>query len=541
MLMSSFLRATSLGYVLPDGAPLFTDLTFHLDPGRTGLVGRNGVGKTTLFELLAGIRRPSTGHVVRNGRIGYLPQSLVIPADGRVIDVLGFTLQWAALQRIDGGGAALDDFDLAANHWDLPARIETALSRLGIGYIQPERRLGTLSGGEVMRVRLAALLVHDPDILLLDEPTNHLDGDARRFVHDFVADWTRTLLVVSHDRALLNLVDRIAELTPGELREYGGNFTFYQEQRRTEREAARQAAAEAKKQLRNAEQAARDALERQARRAASGLKRGRNTGMGKMAAGILKRAAENTGGRIGRHHERIVERAEGRLERAEDELPDNRQISIDLVPGGVPSGKRIIEADELCFRFPGSTTDLWTEPLSFTIHGGERVALVGPNGSGKTTVVDLIRGLKRPSGGSLYVGTRRIAVLDQQTGDLDDDATLLENLQQVAPSRPNHELRILLGRFLFPHESVFKPARVLSGGERMRASLVRALAADQAPDLLILDEPTNNLDLESLEEVASALRGYHGTLIIISHDTEFLRDVGIERQITLPCNDRTSR
>ncbi len=539
-LMSSFLRATSLDYVLPDGTSLFSDLSFHLGTGRTGLVGRNGVGKTTLFEILAGIRPPSSGQVIRNGRIGYLPQTHVFAPDAIVTDALGITPPWTALQRIDRGEADLHHYDLASDHWDLPARLDATLSQLGIEYIQPERRLDTLSGGEVMRVRLAGLLIHDPDILLLDEPTNHLDVDARQFVHDFVAGWGRTLLVVSHDRTLLNLVDRIAELTPKGIREYGGGFAFYEAQRQTELDAARRTAAEAEKQLRDAERTAREARERQAKRASTGRRHGRDTGMGKYAAGIHKEAAERTTRRIGRHHERIVDHAAEVQSRAEEQLPEDRQINIDLEPGGVPRGKRIVEAFDLRYRFHNSTSDIWPEPLSFTILGGERVALLGPNGSGKTTIVDLIRGSRRPTEGSLYVGTARIAVLDQQTNDLDDDATLLENLQNVAPSRPEHELRILLGRFLFPHESVFKPVRVLSGGERIRAGLVLALAADQAPDLLILDEPTNNLDLESLEEVVSALQRYLGTLIVISHDVEFLRDVGIERQIDLPFDKRLS-
>jgi ATPase subunit of ABC transporter with duplicated ATPase domains len=531
--MSTPLGAAGLSYALPDGTPLLSDLTFHLAPGRTGLVGRNGVGKTTLLDLLAGVRAPSGGRVLRTGRVAYLPQSAALPEGASVADALGVAGPWAAHERIGRGEGTLVDFDRVVACWDLPDRVAAALARTGLSDLPPERPLATLSGGEAMRVRLAALLLQDPDTLILDEPTNHLDAEARQSVYDLVAAWPRHLLVVSHDRGLLERVDRIAELTPAGLRLYGGGFTFYQEQRRTEAEAAHRAAAEAEKQLREAERAAREARERQARRAASGLKRGRRTGVGKMAAGNLKRDAENTAGRLGGRHERIVEQAQDRAAEAQALRPEDRAIRVDLAAGAIPAGKRILEASGVRYHYPGTEADVWPEPLSFRVLGGERVALLGPNGSGKTTLVDLLRGLLVPTSGALYVGTRRLTVLDQRVALLDDEASLLENLRRAAPARPEHEVRVLLGRFLFEGEAVFKRAGVLSGGERLRAGLLCALVADQAPDLLVLDEPTNNLDLASLEEVASALRGYRGTLLVISHDRAFRKDIGIEREIAL--------
>ncbi|HEX8387092.1 MAG TPA: ABC-F family ATP-binding cassette domain-containing protein [Rubricoccaceae bacterium] len=531
--MSTPLGAAGLSYSQPDGTPLFSALTFHLEPGRTGLVGRNGVGKTTLLDLLAGVRTPTHGRVLRAGRVAYLPQAVALDPEASVAGALGVAEPWAALDRIAREEGTLADFDLVAMHWDLPDRVEAALARVGVGHLTPERALGTLSGGEAMRVRLAALLLGEPDTLLLDEPTNHLDADARRFVHDLVATWPKGLLLASHDRALLEAVDRVAELTPAGLRLYGGGFAFYQEQRQTEHEAAHAAAAEAEKQLREAERAAREARERQGRRATSGLKQGRRTGVGKMAAGINKRAAENTAGRLGGRHERIVEQAEGQAAAARSRRPEDRQIHVDLARGGVPAGKRIVEATDLGYRYPDAGADVWPEPLSFRVVGGERVVISGPNGSGKTTLVGLLCGGLTPTAGTLYVGTDRVAVLDQHVALLDGGATLLENLQRVAPTRPEHELRILLGRFLFDSEAVFKPAGVLSGGERLRAGLACVLAADEAPELLILDEPTNNLDLAGLEEVASALKRYRGALVVISHDGAFLDDVGAGRKIEL--------
>ena len=253
-----------------------------------------------------------------------------------------------------------------------------------------------------------------------------------------------------------------------------------------------------------------------------------------MAAGILKRRAENTAGALKDRHAQRVRQAEAAVRDAREQLPADPRIAVDLAQPDVPAGRRIVGCYGVNYRYPGATAPLWSEALTFELAGPERVRLQGPNGSGKSTLLELVCGCRRPATGDVYTGTTRIGMLDQHAALLDDALTLLDNLRRAAPERPEHELRVLLGRFLFPGDDVFKPAGALSGGERVRAGLTCLLAADQAPELLVLDEPTNNLDLPGLEAVASALRAYHGALLVVSHDDTFLDEIGASREIVLP-------
>jgi ATPase subunit of ABC transporter with duplicated ATPase domains len=249
--------------------------------------------------------------------------------------------------------------------------------------------------------------------------------------------------------------------------------------------------------------------------------------------GAKKRQAENTSARLKAVHEKKIERAREEVAAARQHVHPSHQITIDLESSAVPAHKRMIEIKEINYRYPGACQSLWPTALSFEILGPERVRLKGPNGSGKSTLIDLIYGRKTASTGEVKVGTRRVGLLDQKTSILDEAYTVFENLKRVAPLRPDHELRIILGRFLFEQGAALKPVSVLSGGERMRAALACLLGADQSPQILMVDEPTNNLDLASIEELVSALSNYRGALIAVSHDDAFLKEIGIERTIDL--------
>jgi ATPase subunit of ABC transporter with duplicated ATPase domains len=317
------------------------------------------------------------------------------------------------------------------------------------------------------------------------------------------------------------------------MRFYGGNYEFYREQRELEKTAAEQTLLAATLRLKEAQLAAREALQRQIKRGAAGKKKVVKKGLPTIVAGGLRRKAENSSARIKARHEVKVESARQEVNAARQDAPPERQITIDLQQSEVPTQKRMVELREVNYRYPDARRPLWPESLNLEVVGPERLWLRGSNGSGKSTLLDLICGRRTPSTGLVKIGATRIALLDQKASLLDDSLTLFGNLKRTAPTRPDHELRILLGRFLFEKDAAFKPIPALSGGERIRAGLACLLCADQAPQILMVDEPTNNLDLTSIEELVSALRDYRGVLIVVSHDQTVVEEIGVERVFEL--------
>ena len=531
--MSIQLGGVNLGVVLPNGTPLFSELNFTFGSCRTGLVGKNGVGKSTLLELLVGRRLPSEGEAIRIGRIAILEQEDPVRSYATVADALHCADDLAAYARVTSGIGRPDDFDRLEGRWDLVENVQRVLDTVGIGSVAVSSPFEYLSGGEQARVRLARVLLSEPDFVLLDEPTNHLDHEARAFIYTWIQRWEKGLLVVSHDRRLLDLMDQIAVLDEKGLHLYGGNYMFYRGQALSEKTAIERAYTHARKEFKQAKKQAQQAKERQQRRSASGKHRARRTGVSPMAAGHLQRHAETTASKLTGRHDDKVSKAFDIERSAHDALGSSRKISIDLSSTAVPRRKNMVRARSLNFRFDPASSYLWNEPLDFDLVGPDRVAIRGLNGSGKSTLLSLIRGDLRPTRGSISIGARRIASLDQQNRVLDTTQTLIQNVRRVASSRPEHELRLLLARFLFDRAAVDKPADVLSGGERIRAGLVCLLCQDQAPDMLVLDEPANNLDLDSVEEMVSVLNQFQGTLIVVSHDETFLDDIGIRRILDL--------
>jgi ATPase subunit of ABC transporter with duplicated ATPase domains len=531
--MYNYLSAVELGYRLPDGRFLFNNLTFSFSAVRAGLVGANGVGKTTLLEILAGEREPAVGAINRCGRVSYLPQQARFVSSATVADAINLADQIAALERVERGEGTSGDFDLIADRWDLRERIEQVFSKLEVSHIILDRRVESLSGGELARIRIAGLLLEEPDFLILDEPTNHLDLTARESVYDLVASWKKGLVVVSHDRRLLALLDQIAELNSNGLKIYGGDYEFYRQQREAERDAAEETLQGARQRLKEAKLTAQRAAERQQRKQSHGRRNILKRNLPSIVAGGLSRAAENTAARLKGRHQRKVDHAKQEVEEARKGLPIELQIAVDLERPRVPPNKRMIELVGVNYRWPDAERPLWDKPLSLEVIGPERIWLKGANGTGKSTLIDLICGAKSPAEGTVRVGAGSIGLLDQRVSALDDSLTVLENLKRAAPLRPESELRTLLGRFLFIRDAALKPASVLSGGERMRAGLACLLGADQSPEILIADEPTNNLDLPSVEELVSALRDFGGVLIVVSHDATFIEELDVGRVIDL--------
>ncbi|MCI3934691.1 ribosomal protection-like ABC-F family protein [Streptomyces sp. AN091965] len=523
---------SNVSFAWPDDTPVFHDLSFTVATGRTGLVAPNGSGKSTLLKLIAGELTPATGSLSVGGTLGYLPQSLPLTGDLTVAEVLGVAAVIRALDAVESGDVSEEHFTTIGDDWDIEERTRAQLDRLGLASLALDRTLSTLSGGQVVSLGLAAQLLRRPDVLLLDEPTNNLDSEARHKLYDALSDFTGCLLLVSHDRALLDRMERVAELGSDELRFHGGNFTAYEEAVRAEQEVAEKNVRNAEQELKREKRELQQARERAERRQSNAARNLKNAGLPRIFAGNMKRGAQESAGRAGQMHAARVSEAKSRLDEAGRALRDEQRITLELPDTHVPAGRNLFLGEGMQVHHDG-TAVFADGGVDLTVRGPERIALTGPNGAGKTTLLRLVTGELAPDSGEIKRNDGRIAYLSQRLDLLDVDRTVAENFAAFAPERPEAERMNLLARFLFRGPRAHLPVGVLSGGERLRATLACVLCADPAPQLLLLDEPTNNLDLVSAAQLEGALNSYQGAFIVISHDERFLTEIGVDRWLRL--------
>ncbi|MGW5847375.1 ABC-F family ATP-binding cassette domain-containing protein [Streptomyces sp. NPDC055254] len=522
----AFITCSDLSFGWPDGTPVLDGFHLAVGPGRTGLIGLNGCGKSTLLRLMAGELIPTDGELSVAGTVGHLPQDVILDTALRVDEALGIRATRTALHAIEAGEATEADFAAVGDDWDVEERALAALDRLGLARIGLDRTVGELSGGECVLLRLAALLLARPDVLLLDEPTNNLDLRARRRLYAAVESWTGVMVLVSHDRELLERVDQIAELRDGEVRWYGGNFTDYEEMLAVEQESAERMVRVAEADVQRQKRELADAQVKLARRKRYGQKMFENKREPKIVMGARKRAAQESAGKHRIMHTERLTQAKERLDQAVDAVRDDDEIRVRLPATQVPPGRRVLTLNEVELAHGAAVRGEWE------LRGPERIALVGRNGSGKTTLLRTIAGLLAPASGTAvpHVTTR---FLPQRLDVLDDDRTVAENVARFAPQATDNVIRARLAHFLFRGARADRPAGTLSGGERFRAALAALLLAEPAPQLLMLDEPTNNLDLASVRQLTAALESYEGALVVASHDVPFLESIGITRWLLL--------
>ncbi|WP_030676842.1 ABC-F family ATP-binding cassette domain-containing protein [Streptomyces cellulosae] len=524
--MSIAITCTSLAFAWPDGTPVFEGLDVAFGPGRTGLVGVNGSGKSTLLKLIAGELAPADGTVRIAGEVGYLPQNVTLDTMLKVDDALGIAAQRAALHAIEAGDVAEKHFETVGDDWDVEERALATLGELGLGHIELDRTIGEVSGGESVLLRLAALLLRRPDVLLLDEPTNNLDLYARRRLYAAVDAWPGVMVVVSHDRELLELVDQIADLRGGEITWYGGTYSAYEEVLATEQEAAERMVRVAEADLKKQKRELTDAQVKLARRKRYGQKMWDQKREPKIVMGARKRAAQESAGKHRIMHEERLAEAKDRLDEAVEAVRDDDEIRVDLPYTAVPPGRTVLTLLDLHLAYGARVEG------GFDLRGPERVALIGRNGAGKTTLLRTIAGELEPLSGEAQAHVP-LRFLPQRLDVLDDELTVAENVARFAPGATNNRVRARLARFLFRGARADQKAATLSGGERFRAALAALMLAEPAPQLLMLDEPTNNLDMASVRQLTTALESYEGALIVASHDLPFLESVGITRWLLL--------
>ncbi|MEU9412206.1 ABC-F family ATP-binding cassette domain-containing protein [Streptomyces sp. NPDC048281] len=530
--MSASLTITSLSFAWPDGSAVFDGLDISFGPGRTGLVGVNGSGKSTLLKLVAGELTPADGSVKVTGEVGHLPQNVTLDTALRVEEVLGIAARRAALHAIEAGDASERHFEALGDDWDVEERALVTLGELGLGHIGLDRTVGEVSGGESVLLRLAALLLRRPDVLLLDEPTNNLDLYARKRLYAAVASWPGVLIVVSHDRELLDLVDQIADLRDGEVTWYGGNFSAYEEALAVEQEAAERMVRVAEADVRKQKRELSDAQVKLARRKRYGQKMYEQKREPKIVMGARRRAAQESAGKHRIMHEERLSEAKERLDEAVEAVRDDDEIRVELPYTAVPPGRNVLTLENLELAHGSRVKGI------LDLRGPERIALVGRNGAGKTTLLRTIAGELAPLAGEAHAHVP-MRFLPQRLDVLDDALTVAENVARFAPDAGNNRIRARLARFLFRGARADQRAGTLSGGERFRAALAALLLAEPAPQLLMLDEPTNNLDMASVRQLTTALESYAGALVVASHDLPFLESIGITRWLLMADGELT--
>lgn len=530
-----------LTFTWPDGSVALDGVSGAFGSGRTGLVGRNGAGKSTLLRLMAGELEPTSGMVTASGEVAYLPQQLTLDVDRRVAELLGVSEALDAVRAISAGDVDPAHFDAVGDDWDIEARAEASLAEAGLAPDFLDRRVGELSGGEAVLVAIAGIRLRRAPITLLDEPTNNLDRDARAKLAAMVRAWKGTLIVVSHDLSLLELMDDTAELYAQTLSVFGGPYSEWRAWLDAEQDAAKQAEVTAAQVLRKEKRQRIEAEVKLAHRARTAKKAEIEKRVPKIVAHGRKMAAEVSAGRLRTEVGAKEDAARSVLDEAGRRVRSDSSMKIELPDPQVSRSRRIATVGD--------------HERAWVIQGPERVALIGRNGAGKTTLLERLVATGVHSSGTMTpVGpqgregsgsetevlssvrpalhaeahTDLIGYLPQRVDGLDEARSVFENIAAAAPHVPEKELRNRLARFLIRGATAERPVAALSGGERFRVALAKLLLADPAPHLVVLDEPTNNLDLDTVDQLVDALRAYRGAVLIVSHDDAFLRRLDLD-------------
>lgn len=527
------LTLQGITYAHPNRDVLFDNLSIVVNKqDRIALTGNNGSGKSTLLKIIAGELIPLTGQVKTTAALYYVPQIFGQFNEYTIAGALRIAGKLQALKDILAGCITEENITLLDDDWTVEERARTALARWGLVDADMDQKMHMLSGGQKTKVFLAGIDMHQPEIVLLDEPSNHLDAHSRSILYNYIRTTNNTLLVVSHDRTLLNLLDTVFELDKKTIIVYGGNYDFYKEQKLIESEALNRDLKSTEKALRKAREVEREALERQQKLDARGKRKQEKAGVPTIAMNTLRNNAEKSTAKTRDMHEEKVDGIARELEQLRKELPAINEMKFGLGSSGLHRGKTLIAVKNINFEYHDQP--LWQQPLNFQIVSGMRIAIKGANGSGKTTLIRMILGELQPQWGTLDRAETKTICIDQDYSLIDNNLTVYEQAQCYNSGvLQEHEIKIRLTRFLFTKNYWDKPCSVLSGGEKMRLMLCTLTIGGQAPDIIILDEPTNNLDIQNIEILTAAVSEYQGTLIVVSHDEYFLNQISVKETIRL--------
>jgi len=521
-------------HVHPNKDVLFSDINLTVNKhDKIALIGNNGAGKSTLLKIIAGNLDVSNGLIKTSSEPYYVPQHFGQFNDLTIAAALKIEDKLNALKEILEGNVTDINMTLLDDDWAIEERCKEALIYWGLEGLDLTQKMDNLSGGQKTKVFLAGIDIHNPEIVVLDEPSNHLDLEGRQLLYNYISTTRHTLIVVSHDRTLLNLLSTMCELSRRVITTYGGNYDFYANQKAIDEEALNHDVKSREKAMRKAKEVERESMERQNKLDARGKKKQEKAGLPTISMNTLKNNAEKSTSRIKGVHTEKINAISQELQQLRSEIADITKMKLDLDSSSLHKGKILVTAKEVNFGYHENL--IWQLPLNFQIISGERISIKGANGSGKTTLIKMILGQLLPQEGSIERGDCKSIYIDQDYSVIKDNLSVYEQAQEFNSGvLEEHDIKMRLNRFLFTHEYWDKPCSKLSGGEKMRLILCSLTIANQAPDMMILDEPTNNLDIQNIEILTAAINGYKGTLLVISHDDYFLKQINIEREIVLP-------
>jgi ATPase subunit of ABC transporter with duplicated ATPase domains len=520
-------------YTHPNRDLLFENVSFTINQqDKIALIGNNGTGKSTLLKIMAGELVPAKGTVKADSRPYYVPQIFGQYNDVTVAQALQIEDKLHALKAILDGDMTEKNLVALNDDWTIEERCSEALAHWNLKDIDLQQKMRSLSGGQKTKVFLAGIIIHQPDIVLLDEPSNHLDTAGRTILYDYIQSTTDTLVVVSHDRMLLNLLDTVYELSGKGITVYGGNYEFYAEQKEIEENAFEQDLKSKEKALRKAKETEREAMERKQKLDARGRKKQEKAGLPTISMNTFRNRAEKSTAQMKDVHAEKIDSLSDAVDKMRKQMPDIDKIKIGLSNSSLHRGKTLINAKNINYKYNEAL--LWKDNLTFLITSGERIAIKGLNGSGKTTLIKIMLGKLEPAMGTIDRAANKTIYIDQDYSLIDNSLTVYDQAQKFNYDHlQEHEVKSRLNRFLFTKAHWEKSCKALSGGEKMRLMLCCLTMSDQAPDIIVLDEPTNNLDIQNIEILTRAINEYMGTLIVVSHDEYFLKQIGAEEELVV--------
>lgn len=530
--MTKIVDIQNFTYEHPDREVLFRNINLQIVEGqKIALIGRNGTGKTTLLKAISNYSKYPE---IKVSTEPYnIPQHLEMYDDWTVSQTLGIENKIRALNAISAGDTSQENFDILDDDWDIESKAAIALSYWNMESANPNTLMKELSGGEKVKIFLAGILLHQPKLVLLDEPTNHLDYYSREKLYTWIEDTSATLLIVSHDRYLLNLLTDMYELTEKGINFYPGNYDAYEEQKEAEQDTLLKQLDSQRQELKKAKKIQQVVVERRQKIESRGKGQTAKKSIPRIVANARKGAAEQTSSNLADKHSKKIAGIGQSIQQLKEGIDNTQNLRFSVADSQLHKGKILAEATGINYKY--GENNIWNNNLDFVILSGDRTKLKGKNGSGKSTLIKLTTGQYTVTEGKLKLADFDFLYLDQSYSLINDSKTVYEQAQQYNNDMPESEVKRFLTHSQFFSDTWDKPCSVLSGGEKMKLSLCFLVIANKAPDMLILDEPTNNLDISSMEVLIKAVKDYSGSLIVVSHDKYFTDQVGLDKEIDLDC------